>query len=201
MFQDEQHPDYGDGEKPVSPYRNCSLDVRQVQALIDAEVAGPRVPPVDAEYVVGAASGKLTAERVVTNTATIQWDLATPGQAKANVSALPAYAVDATTLTLDQINVQGASIASAATTDLATATGAYLHITGTTTITAFGTSPAGVSRKLVFDGVLILTHNATSLILPGGADVTTAAGDTAEFISEGSGNWRCFSYQRAAVAP
>jgi hypothetical protein len=41
--------------------------------------------PTDAEYLTGAASGGLSAERVVTDTPSIAWDLATPGQAKANV--------------------------------------------------------------------------------------------------------------------
>jgi len=41
--------------------------------------------PTDAEYVVGAAHAGLSAERVVTDTATIDWDLATAGQAKAHV--------------------------------------------------------------------------------------------------------------------
>ncbi len=95
---------------------------------------------------------------------------------------------------------QATNTASAATVDLgAIATGSYVHITGTnTTITSFGTVAAGISRVLVFDGALTLTHNATSLILPGGANITTAAGDVAEFVSEGSGNWRCTAYLHAA---
>jgi hypothetical protein len=92
---------------------------------------------------------------------------------------------------------KGSNIASAATTDIGAATGNLVHITGTTTITALGTIQAGTRREVVFDGILILTHNATSLILPTGANVTTAVGDCAEFISEGSGNWRCTSYNRA----
>jgi hypothetical protein len=80
---------------------------------------------------------------------------------------------------------------------LGAATGNTVHITGTTTITSFGTAAAGVERKVVFDGALTLTHNATSLILPTGANITTAAGDAAVFVSEGSGNWRCHAYNRA----
>lgn len=92
---------------------------------------------------------------------------------------------------------KGANIASATTTDIGAATGNYVHITGTTAITGLGTIQAGTRRKVVFDGILTLTHNATSLILPTGANITTAAGDCAEFESEGSGNWRCTSYERA----
>lgn len=93
---------------------------------------------------------------------------------------------------LRRTQAQATVVASASTVDLgAVTTGDYFHISGTTTITAFGTVAAGIKRLLVFDGVLTLTHNATSLILPGGADITTAAGDVFEFVSEGAGNWRC----------
>lgn len=98
----------------------------------------------------------------------------------------------------DAIHTKGSNIASATTTDLSAATGDYVHITGTTTITGFGTAAAGVQRTLVFDAALNLTHNATSLILPGATSLTTAAGDTAIFRSEGSGNWRCIEYQDSA---
>lgn len=97
----------------------------------------------------------------------------------------------------DAFSTKATDIASAATTDIGAATGRFVHITGTTTITAFGTKTAGVERELVFDGILTLTHNATSLILPGATNIVTAADDAATFVSEGSGNWRCVSYQRA----
>lgn len=96
---------------------------------------------------------------------------------------------------------KGADIASASTTDIASATGNHAKITGTTTITALGTVQAGARRTVEFGGVLTLTYNATSLILPTGADITTAAGDTAEFVSLGSGNWKCLWYARASGAP
>jgi hypothetical protein len=89
-----------------------------------------------------------------------------------------------------------ATIASAGSIDIGAAASNTISITGVTTITALGTVSAGVTRRLVFAGALILTHNATSLILPTAANITTAADDTAEFVSLGSGNWRCASYQR-----
>ena len=95
---------------------------------------------------------------------------------------------------------KGADIASATTTNIGAATGNYVQITGTTTITALGTSAGGVWRNVTFTGGLTLTHNATSLILPTGANITTAAGDTALFMSEGAGNWRCMFYYRATGA-
>ena len=92
---------------------------------------------------------------------------------------------------------KGNDIASATTTDIGAATGNYVDITGTTTITGLGTIDSGTRRICQFDGILILTHNATSLILPTGANITTAAGDVATFVSLGSGNWKCAGYLRA----
>ena len=43
---------------------------------------------------------------------------------------------------------------------------------------------------------LTLAYNATSLILPGNANITTVAGDVGTFISLGSGNWVCVDYLR-----
>lgn len=92
---------------------------------------------------------------------------------------------------------KGSDIASATTTDIGAMTGNYADVTGTTTITGLGTKTAGNIRIVQFDGILTLTHNATSLILPAGANITTAAGDVAAFVSEGSGNWRCIWYTKA----
>jgi hypothetical protein len=93
---------------------------------------------------------------------------------------------------------KGADIASAATTDLGAVQGLFHDITGTTTITSFGTVAAGIWKVLQFDGALTLTHNATSLIIPGGANITTAAGDMCMVTSEGAGNWRMNWFFRAA---
>jgi hypothetical protein len=93
-----------------------------------------------------------------------------------------------------------ATLASAGTTDLSTVGSQNVTVTGTTTITAFGTAPAGTFRRLVFSGILTLTHNATSLILPQGGNVVTAVGDSLQAVSLGTGNWRVTSYQRVGVS-
>jgi hypothetical protein len=87
------------------------------------------------------------------------------------------------------------AVASAGTVDLGAQTGNFLIISGTTTITAFGTVSAGIWKVVRFSGALTLTHNGTSLILPGAANITTVAGDVACFLSEGSGNWRCMWFE------
>lgn len=91
-----------------------------------------------------------------------------------------------------------ADVPSAATVDLGAQASRHLRITGTTAITSFGTISSGTRKELRFAGALTLTHNATSLILPSGANITTAAGDTATVISLGSGNWVVVDYQRAS---
>ena len=90
------------------------------------------------------------------------------------------------------------TIASAATTDIGAATSNSVIVSGTKTITGLGTIAAGAERVVQFSGALTLTHNETSLILPGGASITTAAGDVAYFVSLGSGNWRCTGYSFAS---
>lgn len=101
------------------------------------------------------------------------------------------------TLTQALNHAPSVSLASAATVNIGAAAANAITITGTTTITAFDTIASGAIRVLTFAGALTLTHNATSLILPGGANILTAAGDVAVMLSLGSGNWRCIAYQRA----
>jgi len=93
---------------------------------------------------------------------------------------------------------QGTDVASA--TALAVLTdGNYFDVTGTTTITSINTTGGvGTLIKLHFDDALTLTHHATDLILPSGANITTAAGDEAEFIEYASGDYRCTNYSKAS---
>lgn len=96
---------------------------------------------------------------------------------------------------------KGSDIVSATTTDIGASTGNFVDVTGTTTITGLGTVQAGTIRFVRFTGILTLTHNGTSLILPTTANITTAANDRAIFASLGSGNWICLAYQRADGTP
>lgn len=99
------------------------------------------------------------------------------------------------------------SVASASTTNLCGSSGAspqqsYLTITGTTTITSFGSNCViGQFKVLTFSGILTLTYNGTSLILPGGVNITTAAGDVGVAVYIGSGNWKVIIYQAQTGVP
>lgn len=93
---------------------------------------------------------------------------------------------------------KGADIASVAgTTDIGAVEGLMHDITGALAITGLGTVRAGILKVLKFEGAATLTHNATSLILPGAANIVCADGDVGVFISEGSGNWRCLGFTKA----
>ncbi len=90
------------------------------------------------------------------------------------------------------------NLASASTTDLGTVTSANINITGTTTITSFGTTAklTAPNYHLVFAGALVLTQSG-SLLTPTGANITTAAGDTADVLQMSSGVWRITNYTAA----
>lgn len=95
------------------------------------------------------------------------------------------------------------SLVSGFTTDLGSAISNNVLITGTNTITSLGSS-AVTSFPIfyvTFQGPLTLTFNATSLILPGLANIQTAANDTAIFAYLGNGNWQCLFYTSAAAGP
>jgi hypothetical protein len=88
-----------------------------------------------------------------------------------------------------------ASISSGSTTDLGSVPQPYKAISGTTTINSFGSSaPIGSVHFVVFSGVLTLTYNAGSMVLPGQQSITTQGGDVAEAIYLGAGNWRVLRY-------
>jgi hypothetical protein len=110
-------------------------------------------------------------------------------------------------LIIGQIGGGGQStVASASTANLcgalqANIRGSNVLISGTTTITSFGSNCfLGQVKLLTFGAAATLTYNATSMILPTGASITTAAGDTAVAIYLGTGNWQVLFYQRATGA-
>ncbi|TWA71933.1 hypothetical protein FBZ84_101199 [Azospirillum baldaniorum] len=94
--------------------------------------------------------------------------------------------------------LRAAPVAAAATVDLGGVKGNYVPITGSASITSLGTAQAGAERLLRFDGASTLVQDPTKIILPGGASITTAAGDLAWVVSEGGGLWRCVEFWSAA---
>ena len=107
--------------------------------------------------------------------------------------------VAAKTTARDNLSIRGADIASAATINLETATGHLVDVTGTTAISAI-TLGDGHQRSVRFTGALTLTNGA-SLLLPGGANIVTAAGDFAVFAGYAGGVVRCLAYTGATYGP
>jgi hypothetical protein len=106
--------------------------------------------------------------------------------------------------TVGQIYSQGSEtdVASAGTVDLGIVNSNFVRITGTTTITSLGTNYNG-PRFVRFADALTLTHNATTLLLPGEANIVTSANDRAIFVPKGtpSDGWLCVVYEEAFVPP
>jgi hypothetical protein len=101
---------------------------------------------------------------------------------------------------IDGMHFKGSDIASASAVAVGNEeAGAYRDVTGTTGVTSIAARNAGQVVRLQFDGALTITHNGTSLIMPGASDYVTVAGDVLEFMSEGSGNWRYIGGSRQPI--
>lgn len=97
-------------------------------------------------------------------------------------------------------NTAEGTIASAGTTDIGSVAASRVNVTGTTNITSLGTATNNY-KILRFSGILTLTHNATSLILPKGVNFTTGAGDILHVTSDSAGNWRVVAGIKADGTP
>jgi hypothetical protein len=100
------------------------------------------------------------------------------------------------------VNAKGSDVVSAATLTLGSQR--YYHITGSTgpiTDIDFTDAVDGRWAWLIFDSTPTLTHNATTLKLPGGANIVAAAGDRALFVQDATDNVICLDYIPAASAP
>lgn len=94
---------------------------------------------------------------------------------------------------------QGSNIASASTINLDSATWNVVDVTGSTTITAI-TLAQGREVTVRFAGSLSLTHGS-NLVLPGSANIVTAAGDFIKFRGYSGGVVRAAFVQKASGAP
>jgi hypothetical protein len=91
---------------------------------------------------------------------------------------------------------KGGDISSASPTVIDT-DGDYFICTGTTGFSAM-TVAADRHFFLEFAGALTMTHGAGTLDLPSGANITTVAGDVAEFVSTASNVVTCVNYTKAS---
>ena len=106
-----------------------TLTCTRTGARIELEIAasgGGSGAPTTAQYLVGASDGTLSAERVVTDTDTVTWDLGTAGQAKANVPAASTSAAGVVELATSAETTAGLAVQASDTrlSDARTPTGA-----------------------------------------------------------------------------
>ncbi len=92
---------------------------------------------------------------------------------------------------------KGADIASAATLVLGT-DGNMFDVTGSTGPTTAITVPAGMLFMLQFDSTPTLTHHATNLNLPGGTNITAAAGDRLIGFATAANTVHVINYTKAS---
>lgn len=90
---------------------------------------------------------------------------------------------------------RGTDIASASTMSLPFTGGNEFNVTGTTTITGISTAAGGRKVRFKFASALKITYNATSMVIPGAADLSVPAGAMVEFTNEAAqdatgANWR-----------
>ncbi|UYW33613.1 hypothetical protein [Methylorubrum extorquens] len=97
---------------------------------------------------------------------------------------------------------KGAAVMVAASTvDLSSAPMGKVLVINVATINGFGAGK-NLDRLVHFvDAGSTLVHNATSLILQGGANIAVRAGDWLHAVSDVNGNWRVLAYFRADGAP
>ncbi|MEE9354206.1 MAG: hypothetical protein V3U75_01315 [Methylococcaceae bacterium] len=88
---------------------------------------------------------------------------------------------------------RGADIASATALTLGT-DGNYFDVTGSATIETIGTRRVGSVIRLGFVDDITLVHSV-NLQLQAGGNITTVAGDIAEFLEHETGKWRLLSFK------
>src|SRR5262249_26038594 len=92
------------------------------------------------------------------------------------------------------------TLASAATTELGSVPTHNVIVSGSTTITSFGNT-AQINYpmyRLFFTGAPLLTFNATSMQLPGSANIQVAPGDALVAQYANGGNWTVVEYTKAS---
>lgn len=97
------------------------------------------------------------------------------------------------------LNFNKATDVLSASPNLALTNGNYFVVTGTSNISSFGTIQPGSMRFMTFADVLTII-NSSNLILPGGINIKTNAGDSAVFVSLGEGVWKCLNYFSTAYS-
>lgn len=164
---------------------------------LGATLSGGNASDSKGRFPIHFLDPSLDYKRVIKTSAGAVWRTDNPVQT-ANDDLADYLALAGGTMTGALFLKEGAAVASAATINLNTATGNMVHVTGTTGISAITLATGQI--LLVFDDAVTLTHSP-NLILPGAANITTAAGDTVWAVGEGGGVTRLVGYTLANGKP
>jgi hypothetical protein len=162
-------------------------DVNSANAAFISSNSGASAPTTDCSSA--AVKGQLWLDTSVTPNVMRQYD---------GASWVALGALDASNhLWSPPIGGGAASVTAASTTDLCAAPAAVQNVSGTTTITSFGSNcPVGIRKTLIFGAATPITYDATAMILPGQRSYTASNGDVADAVYLGSGHWRVVSITR-----
>lgn len=164
---------------------------------LGATLSGGNASDSKGRFPIHFLDPALSYKRIIKTSAGATWRTDNPVQTAD--SSLSDYVPKAgATMTGALFLKEGAAVASSATIALNSVTGNMVHVTGTTGISAITLSNGQI--LLVFDDALILTHSS-NLLLPGSANITTAAGDTCWAVAEGAGVVRLVGYTLASGLP
>ena len=107
---------------------------------------------------------------------------------------LSGLGISGTTMSVDANLISTArwptsTLVAATTTDIGSEAAPLVTVSGNTGITSFGNQPNRF-RIVRFTGTPTITHNGTTLILPGAVNLSVLANSVHVFASDASGNWR-----------
>lgn len=91
------------------------------------------------------------------------------------------------------------SIVSAATTNIGAPAPTFITITGTASITSFGTAAVNGEEKKIFCGGAFTLVNGANLVCPGGTSIIATVGDIFTAIYDGAGVWLIYGYQKTSA--
>lgn len=91
------------------------------------------------------------------------------------------------------------SVISASTVDLGAQPGFLVTITGTASITNFGTAAVNGEEKRVYCGGAFTLVNGANMVCPGGTNIIATVGDIFTAIYDGSGVWLIYGYQKTSA--
>lgn len=194
----------GDKSTTVSTYDDLKLHGADIAsaATIDLEAATGDLVDVTGTTTITAITLDEGHQRTVGFTGSLTLthgaSLVLPDQASIKTAAgdfatFRGYAAGVVRcVSYQRLNRRGADVASAGTINLDLATGDIVDVTGTTTITAV-TLTEGRECTVRFASELIITHNGSTLLVPGAGNLKTIAGEYVVFRGYAAGVVRVVS--------